>query len=409
MKVCAITTWPPHRDGLALYSAKLYACVAKLANVKVVTNTVSGLTSGTDKEINNITIVRCWKRGNPLYVLQILNRVLKSRADIVHVQHGWLLYGGVLSSTLFPLLLFFLWVCHKRVIVTMHTVIRREAFTYGSFLVNQLARTTTFLVTRMLASFSSRLVVHNKLMESVLLTEFGLRKDKAIIIPHGVAKAEIGFEAEHERKEGLQILSLGFLREKKKLEHLIEAFQRVLKQHPNARLVIIGERHAHDDASYATKLKLLVSNSNIGTQVMFADFVTEDALDEFISASDVIVLLSGERGYVETSGALARVADFEKPVICSKVPKFQGELSDGNDCVMVEPNNSEHLSKAINLMLENLNLRKNLALNLKTKFSPRYWDTVAKKHLELYTCVLTNSYSHSMDTGQYATKSCYCL
>ena len=396
MKVCVITTWPPHRDGIALYSAKLYTCMAKLVNVKVVANTVSKQTSSTIKETNNIAVVRCWKRGNPLYILQILNRVMKSRADIVHVQHGWLLYGGVISSTLFPLLLCFLRLIHKRVIVTMHTVIRRDAFTYGPFLVSQLAKMTTFLVTKMLALFSSKLVVHNKLMKSVLLREFGLRKDKTIIIPHGVEKAKTVFEDEHKRKEKFQILSLSFLREKKGLEYLIKAFQRASTQYPNARLVIIGGRHTHDDASYVTKLKLLVFNSSVRTKVIFTNFVTEDALNEFISASDVIVLLSGERGYVETSGALTRVADFEKPVICSKVPKFQGELNDGNNCVMVEPSNSEHLSKAINLLLENAELRKNLALNLKTKFSPRNWDTVAKKHLKLYECVLKNSYSNSM-------------
>jgi glycosyltransferase involved in cell wall biosynthesis len=386
MEVCAITTWPPHRDGIALYSAKLYTGMAKLANIKVATNTVSKQTSGAIKEINNIAVVRCWKRGNPLYILQILNRVLKSRADIVHVQHGWLLYGGVISSTLFPLLLCFLRLSHKRVIITMHTVIRRDAFTYGPFLVSQLAKMTTFLVTKMLAL----------LMKRVLLREFGLRKDKIIIIPHGVEKAKTVFEDEHKRKEKFQILSLSFLREKKRLEYLIKAFQRVSMQYPNARLVIIGGRHTHDDASCVTKLKRLVSNSSVRTKVIFTNFVTEDALNQFVLASDAIVLLSGERGYVETSGAVARVADFEKPVICSKVPKFQGELNDGNNCVMVEPSNSEHLSKAINLLLENAELRKNLALNLKTKFSPRYWDTVAKKHLKLYECVLKNSYSHSI-------------
>lgn len=396
MRVCAITTWPPHKDGIALYSAKLYTCMAKLVNVKVVANTVSEQASSTIKEIPNIAVVRCWKRGNPLYILQILNSALKSRADIVHVQHGWLLYGGVISSTLFPLLLCFLRLSRKRVIVTMHTVIRRSAFTYGSFLVSQLAKMTTVLVTKMLALFSSKLVVHNKLMKSVLLREFGLRKDKVIIIPHGVEKAKVVFEDEHEKKGKFQILSLGFLRERKGLEYLITAFHRVLMQHPNARLVIIGGRHAHDDASCLTKLKFLVSNSSVRTKVIFTNFVTEDALNEFISASDVVVLLSGERGYVETSGALARVADFEKSVICSKVPKFQGELNDGNDCVMVEPGNSEHLSKAINLLLENADLRKNLALNLKTKFSSRCWDTVARKHLKLYERILKNSYSRSI-------------
>ena len=38
MKVCAVTTWPPHRDGVALYSAELYKQTAKLVDLVVVAN-----------------------------------------------------------------------------------------------------------------------------------------------------------------------------------------------------------------------------------------------------------------------------------------------------------------------------------------------------------------------------------
>ena len=118
---------------------------------------------------------------------------------------------------------------------------------------------------------------------------------------------------------------------------------------------------------------------------------TEQELDKFVSASDVVVLLSSEHFYVESSGTLARVAGFEKPIICSKVPKFQAELKDGVDCIMVKTHDPNSLSDAISMLIENKEFRNIIALNLKARFRKNYWNAIAKKHLELYEAVLSAS------------------
>jgi glycosyltransferase involved in cell wall biosynthesis len=122
--------------------------------------------------------------------------------------------------------------------------------------------------------------------------------------------------------------------------------------------------------------------------VSFTGFVDEASLQRLIWRSDIIVLQSTEPYYVEASGALAAVADYGKPVVCTKVPKFQSELQDGEHYLAVEPSDSTELAQAFALLGENKELGKRLGKNLKEKFESRRWSKVAEEHVTLYRRVL---------------------
>jgi glycosyltransferase involved in cell wall biosynthesis len=253
-----------------------------------------------------------------------------------------------------------------------------------------MANLTILCVTKIVALLSSKIIVLNEAAKNVLIKEFGVTEKKVSVIPHGVKRATSSPVNNLNLKP--VILSMGFLRKSKTLECLITAFQNVLVKCPNTVLLVVGGLHAHDNdsASTLTSLKQLISDQKLNEKVILKGFVSEHELDKFISTSDIIVLLSSERFYVESSGTLARVADFERPIICSKVPKFQAELKNGVDCIMVIPNDRNSLSSAISLLIEKEGLRRNIALNLKNRFKKNYWETIAKKHLELYKAVISD-------------------
>ena len=121
---------------------------------------------------------------------------------------------------------------------------------------------------------------------------------------------------------------------------------------------------------------------------MFSGFVDEKRLEQLVWRSDIIVLQSTEPYYVEASGALARVADYGKPVVCSKVPKFQSELRNREDYIGVTPSNPNELTQALALLVENEELRNRLGKNLKEKVKNRRWSTVAEEHVNLYKRLL---------------------
>ena len=118
------------------------------------------------------------------------------------------------------------------------------------------------------------------------------------------------------------------------------------------------------------------------------NFVSEKELDKLIHDCDFIVLTSTKDYFVETSGALTRVADFNKPIICTTVTKFRSELKNGYDCLMFSPENGNELMNAMHILVKDKNLGRRLALNLKKHFETRYWSNVAKAHVDLYTSLL---------------------
>ncbi len=385
LKVCAVTTWPPHRDGVALYSAQLYKQVAKFVDVEVVANIpkLQGLAKSCEKEFG--AVLRCWRRG-PLYPLLIFRSVFRTRAHVVHLQHGWLLYSGLIASMFFPILLSFFRLSRRPCVVTMHTVIRRKAHIYANPLFNFLAQMAVLFLSRVIVKLSQKVIVHNHLMKRVLQTGYISEGKKIVVIPHGVKKATRKPEFS-QKSEKISILSLGFLRKGKGIRYLIEAFKKVNEKCPDAELLIVGESHAHDKKAYLEDFKHTLT-PDIQKQVLFTGFVDETSLEKLIWGSDIIVLQSTEPYYIEASGALAAVADYGKPVVCSNVPKFQTELQNGENCVFVTPSDSTALTQALVLLIKNNKLRKCLGKNLKERSNSRDWSAVAEEHVNLYRCLV---------------------
>jgi len=224
-------------------------------------------------------------------------------------------------------------------------------------------------------------------MKHVLEESYGSPGSTIKIIPHGVEKAsQVNSETitTSEAQPRQYVLSIGFLRKDKGLEFLIEAFQKQQKDHPEIRLVLILSPHPHDDDKYAQKIKLSITDLDRKSKIVLKRFVAEEELSKIINKSDIIALLSQNNAFIESSGALARIADFEKPVICSRVPKFQSELTHNYDCIMVTPRDSVEIFNAIDLLLRERMFKNRIARNLKKKFSSRYWTDVAKQHAKLY-------------------------
>ena len=197
-------------------------------------------------------------------------RLLRENPDIVHLQHGWLLYGDKISSLLFPVLLFFLRLLNKPIVVTMHTVVKRNAHLYKSKIVNFIAKIAIIFLTRTIVKLSSGIIVHNYLMKETLKNAYSLEKEekKIFIIPHGVKKA-LGKPRKRE-DETIRILSLGFIRRGSGIEHLVEAFKSFSASYPNAVLVVAGGRHAHDGKGYIEVIRKVLSNPP--KNVIFTNF-----------------------------------------------------------------------------------------------------------------------------------------
>jgi glycosyltransferase involved in cell wall biosynthesis len=276
----------------------------------------------------------------------------------------------------------------KPIIITMHSVISTGAISKsfaGNFVLKAFSKPVVLSITKLIGVLSSSIIVHNALMKEALIKEYNLNPSKIVVIHHGVAEARILKEVEPNPNS---ILFFGHLRPMKGIENLLQAFRLLSEKNHDAKLFIVGSPHAHDKPDYMKNLQNKIMEIG-ASKVTLETFVSENRLSQLIAASEIIVLPYLDDGFIEASGALARVIDYEKTVVCTNISKFRGEL-DESECAFVSPEDATDLAEALGLLLSNARLRKEKAKRLKKLAKTRYWDVVAEEYVEFYESFLSN-------------------
>jgi len=369
MRVCVIAHLPPRRAGGALYAHKLYNEIGRRAKVFIIAN--RDATSSTNYKINSV-----WESDHISFssLLRIVREIIRLRADIYHLQYEYSIFGSPpFTCIILLLLLLVISLIKKPRVVTLHGVLPRRL----SYLL------PLAIFYKFISTLSDRLIVHTELMKEVLRS-YGISPNKITVIPHGVDRPrKSGDNPGRRYGDGLKkVLFFGFIRQSKGLEYLLDVAQKLASRRPDVRVVIAGGIPFQGDRyGYAKKLRRLVSrHKNVR---MILKFIEDDEVDRLVDDSYILVLPYVD-SFVETSGVVARVMAHGKPIVCTRIPRFFGELTHKVDCFMVEPRNSEALYRAVEELLSNDELRRRIAENLKRKAANRFWDKTAEAHLKLY-------------------------
>jgi glycosyltransferase involved in cell wall biosynthesis len=198
----------------------------------------------------------------------------------------------------------------------------------------------------------------------------------------------------------------GFLNESKGGETLIRALALV----PNAKLLMIGGQVGASDptnAAYLARVKSLISNLQLSARVLWTDFTPPEIVTANFYASDVCVLpyrdgASYRRGTLMAALAhgvpivtttIKQVAISHQPSAVSgqwsavsgqqsaaKLP----ELRDGENCLLVPPDDPRALAEAIQRAMASPQLRAKIGAGARALAQHFTWDKIAQQHLELY-------------------------
>jgi glycosyltransferase involved in cell wall biosynthesis len=134
------------------------------------------------------------------------------------------------------------------------------------------------------------------------------------------------------------ILSVGRLNYQKGFQYLIDAMPSILKQVPNAKLVIVGEG---EQLAY---LKQLSKLREVGESVVFTGALGQAEIPNAYAACDVFVLPS----LFESFGiSLIEAQAAGKPVIGTRTGGVPEALVEGETGILVEPGSIKELEKAI--------------------------------------------------------------
>lgn len=386
LPVIHVTTFPPEHCGIGEVTHDLVEARASDRATLILANQVQ---QSVDKEAN---VFRVWRKGDVRYPVQLLIAIKKLSGDrpaLIHVQHHFFLYGGLLTVFEFPLFLLLLRLAGHRVLTQLHSVIELEKVSVdlektGVRIPPTLARYVLRLFYRVIGRISNRVIVCTEAMNETLQRTYRVPSSKIAIVPFGWRTGKPWPRQESKMTLGLQdslaIVFHGFLDPTKGLEHLLEAFATAGRRLPTAKLLIVGELSPHIDPSrkaYASEIQKSAVRLGLGGRVIFTGYIDEAMLARYLSAADIIVLPYVVASSSSGSAVLAKVGAFGRPLIASRIPRFAQELEHGKTAWFVTPGNVPELASAIEALATNSVLSEKIGYALRSLAIGRSWERSA--------------------------------
>lgn len=234
---------------------------------------------------------------------------------------------------------------------------------------------------RWLVNNSSKTITNSNATREFCL-EAGLDKEKISVIPFGVDTDFFRPLDVYKDENIFQILSVGYLIERKGFEYLIRAIPYVLRENKNVRLKIIGS------GPLEPKLKKLIYELNLGNEVEIVKNVSDEELLMIYNSADLFVLPSiiDSQGNTEGLGVvLLEAMACGVPVIGSDVGGIPDIIDDCETGILVLEKDFIEIAENIIMVINDRKLMKNISNNaynvINYKFS---WNRIASGYLNIY-------------------------
>lgn len=172
------------------------------------------------------------------------------------------------------------------------------------------------------------------------------------------------------------ILYIGTLQPRKNIPMLIEAFGNAEEKLDGIRLVICGNRNAHN---YDKKIDEAIQKNALENKVLFPGFIDEADKKVLFSLAHAFAFPSLYEGF----GIPILEAMSQKiPVLASEIPSLK-EIA-GEGALYFNAGSLDDFSKKLYDVCTDIDLRVKLAIKGKTRVSFFSWENSAKKTLAIY-------------------------
>lgn len=304
-------------------------------------------------------------------------RFLISPPEIIHVQYLPMLRWRI------PLDSWFLWICRKRgskIVLTIHDLLPHDTAEAHK-------RTFQSLYIRMDA-----IICHSDHIKTRLEAEFGVPEQRISVIAHGPFFYDLP-EGDPKRilreldvpPEQLLVLWQGIIFPYKGLDLLLNAWQEVELQVPEAFLVVAGT----GASDLLDQLREQVRQLGLTRVKLHLRFISAEDLVAAYRAADIVVY---PYRAITTSGALATGLALGKTIIASNLPVFRELLEDRVNAILINPHRSGELAGALVELAQTPALRQQLAENVASMhFGNQSWLSIATKTLRAYDDILSRA------------------
>lgn len=211
-------------------------------------------------------------------------------------------------------------------------------------------------------------------VESIMGSEFPARR---YVIPNGVDVER--FKPPTREPDEDSILFIGRLVYRKGLHVLIEAFSRIADNR-DATLYVAGGGYMEIPS------KILAKAYGVDDKVKFLGVVPESEKPKIYGKAKIVVVPSL---FNESFGITALEAMASgRPLIATKVGGLEELVKHGKTGILVNPGSPDELADAIEMLLDDKNLRSRLGENARREAELEYsWDVVINKIINVYKTI----------------------
>jgi len=182
----------------------------------------------------------------------------------------------------------------------------------------------------------------------------------------------------------LNILFVGRLEKRKGANYLLRAYQRVKREVPDSRLIVVGP-----GTRLRNKYEKWVRQQGI-KDVVFIGHATYDELPRYYQTADIFCAPATS---CESFGiVLLEAMATGKPIIASNIEGYASVVTDGVEGLLVPPKNAEMLAQALISLMGDKSLRQQMGAKGKDKAQEYSWRQVAKKINDYYLKVINNAH-----------------
>ena len=327
-RVALFTPLPPARTGTADYGASLAAELEKLVALAVYEKAPAGFGPGQFDHV-------VYQIGNNPYHADIYELALQHPGVVV--LHEASVHYLVRSLTLSR-------GNHKGYLrEVMYEIFGNDVgLSAGRYLPIETPQPHEFLMLRRLLDRSQACIVHSHYAERLVRLK-GFRGPIGVV-PHGVSLRTVD-AARYRGMLGLQagtplIGVFGYQRPDKQIWECLAMFKELLDSLPDARLLILGERHPQ------VPIEDGIRDFGLRDRVIVKGYQALDDFDGFMAACSVVLNLR-QTTFGESSGTMMRAFGLGKPVIvsaiggvrelpddiCVKIPRDRHEMQVIKECL----------------------------------------------------------------------------
>jgi glycosyltransferase involved in cell wall biosynthesis len=332
------------------------------------------------------------------FPFQITRQVLADKPDLVHIQHEINMYGGPFTAILFPLMLCLLRWVGARIVVTVHSVVPLDqidadfmrTFSWSpSPLLVLLVRLVFNFIYRGIDLSASKIIVHSNYMGGLLEKNYGVKAEKIVVIPIGVAELKsVEENTTRIKREWFSLIEnkktllyFGYIIRRKGLEYLIDAFQQICAEHTDHVLVLAGGELDYQ-RDYAQQLRDEVVRRGLSDRIVFTSFISGAEIESLFARCEFVVLPYTYS--ISSSLPLSLAMQYGKPVIATRLGTLAEEVEENVDGLLVTPRDVSSLAQAMRQLMQADTLLQRLSDGTHAKALRRSWVSVAESTVQVY-------------------------